>query len=139
MKTKYITAIMLIMLGIVVLASSGIANTTLDPRADDLDPQFRTTYSHSFPPIVGVLPLIGGIIVLVSKPTRALGTESARVTKPALAANGRVSKHFRRLVPTLSKEGLSHGKYRADSGATHLRNRYIDASDDVRLSPSEVG
>src|SRR5580658_7539570 len=139
MNTKYIAAIMLIILGIVVLSYSGIADTTLISWPDDHDLQFRATYSQSFPPIVGVLPLIGGIIVLVAKPTRAQGTESPRVTKPALAANSSVPKHFRRLMPTLGTEGLSHGKYRADFEDTHLRKRCIDASDAVRLSPAEVG
>jgi|HubBroStandDraft_2_1064218.scaffolds.fasta_scaffold501920_1 hypothetical protein len=139
MNTKYTAAIMLIILGLVVLADSGIAYTTQGPQADNFGLRFETTRSHSFPPIVGVLPLIGGIIVLVARPTRAQATESPRVTKPKLAVNGGTPKRVRRLVPPTSTEGLSYARRRVHYEPAHLRNRCIDASDAVHLSPSNVG
>lgn len=61
---------MLIILGIVVLAYPGINLTLLGQPADFFGQHLDPTGSHSFPPIVGVLPLIGGVIVLVAKSTR---------------------------------------------------------------------
>jgi len=70
MNTKYIAALMLITLGIAVLAYSGITLTTSGHAVDYLGLHLETTHSHFVPPVVGVLPLIGGIIVLLAKSRR---------------------------------------------------------------------
>jgi hypothetical protein len=120
MNAKYIAAMMLIMLGIVVLAYSGITSTILGQPMDYLGLHEETTHNHAFPPIVGVLPLIGGIIVLVAKSTRVQIPGSPRVTKPKLAVNSGIPKRFRRLVLTTSAEYLNDGKSRGDSAAAQF-------------------
>jgi len=66
MKTKYIAALMLMLLGILVLTYSGIAFTIQGQPLDYFGPHRETTERHTFPAMVGVLPLIGGIIALVA-------------------------------------------------------------------------
>ena len=70
MNTKIIAAI-LIALGIVVLAYSGITYTTSEKPVDFLGMHFETTVSHFIPPVVGVLALVGGAVLLVVNPKRA--------------------------------------------------------------------
>jgi hypothetical protein len=70
MNTKYVAVMMLIMLGMGVLVYSGITFMILGQPVDYLSLQRETVHSHTFPPIDGVLPLIGGVIVLVAKSTR---------------------------------------------------------------------
>ena len=70
MNTKII-AIILIALGIVVLAYSGITFKTPGKPVNVLGMHFETTNSHFIPPVVGALALAGGIVLLVVSPKRA--------------------------------------------------------------------
>jgi hypothetical protein len=70
MNTKSIVAAILITLGIVVLAYSGITFTTPGKPVEFLGMHFETTDSHFIPPVVGALALVGGIVLLVVKPRR---------------------------------------------------------------------
>lgn len=71
MNTKSIVAILLITLGIVVLAYSGITFKTPGKPVDVLGVHVETTDSHFVPPVAGALALVGGILLLVVKPRRA--------------------------------------------------------------------
>jgi len=71
MNTKSIVAVLLITLGIVVLAYSGITFSTPGQPIDFLGLHIETTHSHFVPPVVGALALVGGIVLLVVKPRRA--------------------------------------------------------------------
>ena len=71
MNTKTIVAVLLITLGIVVLAYSGITFTTPGKTVEFLGMHIATTDSHFIPPVVGALALVGGIVLLVVKPRRA--------------------------------------------------------------------
>ena len=68
MNTKTIVAVVLIALGIVVLAYSGITFTTPGKSVEFLGMHFQTTDSHFIPPVFGALALVGGIVLLVVKP-----------------------------------------------------------------------
>lgn len=68
MNAKTIVAVILVTLGIVVLAYSGISFTTPGKPIEFLGMHFETTVSHFIPPVVGALALVGGIVVLVVKP-----------------------------------------------------------------------
>jgi uncharacterized membrane protein YdcZ (DUF606 family) len=70
MNTKSIFAVLLITLGIVVLAYSGITFSTPGKPIDFLGLHVATTQSHFIPPVAGALALVGGIVLLVVKPTR---------------------------------------------------------------------
>ena len=70
MNTKTIAAVILITLGIVVLAYSGISFTTPGKPVDFLGMHIQTTDSHFIPPVVGVLALVGGVVLLLMKPQR---------------------------------------------------------------------
>lgn len=70
MNTKTIIAVVLVTLGIVVLAYSGITFTTPGKPVEFLGMHFKTTQSHFIPPVVGALALVGGILLLVVKPRR---------------------------------------------------------------------
>ena len=70
MNTKTIVAVLLVALGIVVLAYSGITFTTPGKPVDFLGMHFETTDSHFIPPVVGALALVGGIVLLLVKPKR---------------------------------------------------------------------
>jgi len=67
MNTRIIAAI-LIALGIVVLAYSGITYRTPGKPVDFLGMHFETTHSHFIPPVAGALALAGGIVLLVASP-----------------------------------------------------------------------
>ena len=69
MNTRIIAAI-LIALGIVVLAYSGITYKTPGKPVDFLGMHFETTHSHFIPPVAGALALVGGIVLLVVSPKR---------------------------------------------------------------------
>jgi hypothetical protein len=71
MNTKTIFAVILVTLGLVVLAYSGISFTTPGKPVNVLGIHFETTNSHFIPPVVGALALIGGIVLLVVNPKRA--------------------------------------------------------------------
>ena len=70
MNTKFI-AVILVILGLVVLAYSGITFHTPGKSIDFLGMHFQTTVSHFISPAVGVVMLIVGIVLLVLKPGRA--------------------------------------------------------------------
>jgi hypothetical protein len=67
MNTRII-AVILIALGIVVLAYSGISYKTPGKPVDFLGMHFETTHSHFIPPVAGALALVGGILLLVVSP-----------------------------------------------------------------------
>jgi len=71
MNTKTIIAVILVGLGIVVLAYSGITFTTPGKPVNFLGMHFETTESHFIPPVVGALALVGGITLLLVNPRRA--------------------------------------------------------------------
>ena len=68
MNTKSVIAVMLIALGVVVLAYSGITFTTPGQPIEFLGLHMETTVSHFIPPVVGALALVGGIMVLLVRP-----------------------------------------------------------------------
>ena len=68
MNTKTIVAVILVTLGIVVLAYSGISFTTPGKPIEFLGMHIQTTDSHFIPPVAGALALVGGIMLLVVKP-----------------------------------------------------------------------
>jgi hypothetical protein len=70
MNTKTIVAVILVTLGIVVLAYSGITFKTPGKPVEILGLHIETTNSHFIPPVVGALALVGGIVLLVVKPRR---------------------------------------------------------------------
>ena len=70
MNTKTIVALILVTLGIVVLAYSGIAFTTPGKPIEFLGLHMETTHSHFIPPVFGALALVGGIVLLVINPKR---------------------------------------------------------------------
>ena len=70
MSTKTITAVILVTLGIVVLAYSGIAFTTPGKPVEFLGVHIQTTQSHFIPPVAGALALLGGIVLFMVKPRR---------------------------------------------------------------------
>ena len=71
MNTKTIIAGLLITVGIVILAYSGISFTTPGETIHFLGLRVRTTDSHFIPPAVGALSLVGGIVLLLLKPRSA--------------------------------------------------------------------
>jgi hypothetical protein len=70
MNTKTIVAILLVALGIVVLAYSGITYTTPGKPVEFLGMHIETTVNHFIPPAVGALALVGGIVLLLVNPKR---------------------------------------------------------------------
>ena len=68
MNTKTIIAVILVALGIVVLAYSGITFKTPGKPIEFLGIHIETTNSHFIPPVVGALALVGGIVLLAVKP-----------------------------------------------------------------------
>jgi len=68
MNTKTIVAAILVTLGIVVLAYSGITFKTPGKPIEFLGMHMETTHSHFIPPVVGALALVGGIVLLLVKP-----------------------------------------------------------------------
>jgi len=68
MNTKTLVAVILVTLGIVVLAYSGITFTTPGKPVDFLGIHIQTTESHFIPPVAGALALVGGIVLLLVKP-----------------------------------------------------------------------
>ena len=67
MKTSMLTGIILIVIGIVAFAYQGITYTTRE-KVVDIGPIQVTadkTKTLPFPPIVGAVALVGGIVLLV--------------------------------------------------------------------------
>jgi hypothetical protein len=71
MKTKTIFAVLLVTLGIVVLAYSGITFKTPGKPVEFLGLHIETTDSHFIPPVAGALALVGGLVLLFVNPKRA--------------------------------------------------------------------
>jgi len=65
---KTIVSIILITLGIVVLAYSGLSFTTPGKPIEFLGLHIATTDNHFIPPAVGALMLVGGLVLLFVKP-----------------------------------------------------------------------
>ena len=68
MNTKTIFAVLLITLGIVVLAYSGLSFKTPGEPINILGMHIATTDSHFIPPAVGALMLVDGIVLLFVRP-----------------------------------------------------------------------
>ena len=68
MNTKTIVAVVLITLGIVVLAYSGLSFTTPGKPVEFLGMHFATTDNHFISPAIGALMLVGGIVLMLVKP-----------------------------------------------------------------------
>jgi hypothetical protein len=68
MNMKTIIAAILVVLGIVVLAYSGLSFTTPGKPIEFLGMHIETTDNHFIPPAVGALMLVGGIVLLLVKP-----------------------------------------------------------------------
>jgi hypothetical protein len=66
MSSRTIIAVVLVTLGIVVLAYSGITFRTAGKPFDFGPVHWETTESHFIPPVVGALALVGGIVLLVA-------------------------------------------------------------------------
>ena len=71
MNPKTIVAVILVALGIVVLAYSGITFKTPGRPVNFLGIHVETTNTHFIPPVVGALALSGGIALLLLNPKRA--------------------------------------------------------------------
>ena len=71
MNPTTIIAAMLVGLGVVVLAYSGLSFTTPGQPVNFLGVHLQTTETHFIPPVVGTLVLVGGIALLVMNPRRA--------------------------------------------------------------------
>jgi drug/metabolite transporter (DMT)-like permease len=65
MNPQKVIAIILIALGIVVLAYSGISFTSRGKDVNVLGMKFETTERHFIPPVAGALALAGGLVLLV--------------------------------------------------------------------------
>ena len=65
MRQKTIIAGILIIIGIVVLAYSGITYKTRGEPVNIGPLHIETTKSHFIPPVVGAVALVGGIVLLV--------------------------------------------------------------------------
>jgi hypothetical protein len=70
MNTKTIVAVILVALGVVVLAYSGLSFTTPGKPVEFLGLHIETTHSHFIPPVVGAIALVGGILLLMVKPRK---------------------------------------------------------------------
>jgi hypothetical protein len=65
MSLSKIIAVVLITLGVVVLAYSGITLRTPGSPVVIGPVHVETTRSHFIPPVVGALALVGGVVLLV--------------------------------------------------------------------------
>jgi hypothetical protein len=68
MYVKTTAAIVLIVLGVIVLAYSGISFTTPGETIQFFGIRIETRETHFIPPIFGALVLVGGIVLLILKP-----------------------------------------------------------------------
>ena len=71
MNPTTLIAAMLVGLGLVVLAYSGISFTTPGQPGNFLGMLWQTTETHFIPPVVGALVLVGGIALLAMNPRSA--------------------------------------------------------------------
>lgn len=70
MNTKTVMAVLLVALGIVVLAYSGVTFTTPGKPVDFLGMHLETTVNHFIPPVAGAISLIAGVALLLVNPKR---------------------------------------------------------------------
>jgi hypothetical protein len=68
MNTKNVVSILLIALGIVVLAYSGLSFSMPGKPIDFLGLHIATTDHYFIPPAIGLLSLVVGIVLLLIKP-----------------------------------------------------------------------
>jgi hypothetical protein len=68
MSVKIIVSALLITIGIVVLAFSGISFTTPGQPVQFFGLHIETVDTHFIPPVVGAFALVGGIVLLLVKP-----------------------------------------------------------------------
>ena len=68
MSVKTIIAAVLITVGVVVMAYSGITFTTPGKSVQFLWLNIETVDTHFIPPVVGAFALVGGIVLLLVKP-----------------------------------------------------------------------
>ena len=66
MSSRGIIAVVLVTLGIVVLAYSGITFRTPGKPIDIGPVHLETTQKHFIPPVAGAIALVGGIVLLVA-------------------------------------------------------------------------
>jgi len=66
MSSKTIAATVLVALGIIILAYSGISFTTPGETVNFLGLHLATTQSHFIPPVVGAVALVGGIALFLT-------------------------------------------------------------------------
>ncbi|MCX6970359.1 MAG: DUF3185 domain-containing protein [Verrucomicrobia bacterium] len=71
MNVKTIVSALLITVGIVVLAYSGITFTTPGQPIRFLGMEIETVDTHFIPPVAGAFALVGGIVLLLVKPRSA--------------------------------------------------------------------
>jgi hypothetical protein len=71
MNIKTTIAVILVVLGVTVLAYSGLSFTTPGQPIDFLGIHIATTHSHFIPPAVGAIGLAAGIVLLLVKPSRS--------------------------------------------------------------------
>jgi len=64
MSSRKIIAVVLVTLGIVVLAYSGITFKTRGEPIDIGPVHIETTQSHFISPVVGAIALVGGLVLL---------------------------------------------------------------------------
>jgi hypothetical protein len=65
MNTKNIIAAVLITVGIIILAYSGLTFDTPGKPVDIIGIKIETTDTHFVPPIAGAFALVGGIVLLL--------------------------------------------------------------------------
>ncbi len=65
MSPRTAIAAILITLGAVVLAYSGVTYNTPGKPVNFLGVHVETTHSHFIPPVAGALALVGGIVLLI--------------------------------------------------------------------------
>ena len=66
MSSTKIIAVILVTLGIVVLAYSGITLRTPGETVNIGPVHVETTRSHFIPPVAGAIALVGGLVLLVA-------------------------------------------------------------------------
>ena len=71
MNTQTTVGVLLVTLGIVVLAYSGISFSTPGKPIEFLGLHIATTDNHFIPPVVGALAFVGGLVLLLVKPRQA--------------------------------------------------------------------
>ena len=66
MSTRRVVAVILVALGIVVLAYSGLTFRTRGNPIDVGPVHIETTQRHFIPPVAGAIALVGGILLFVA-------------------------------------------------------------------------